>query len=109
MRVVFRTTDHPKRVAKSVKKAAAARGFAISLGACQDLVARMFGYYDWHELHVVTLDSSDHSPRDEEVAPTVAEARRARQIDVLMKAGLPKATAVEIVDELKPSGCRKPI
>lgn len=109
MRIVFRTTDHPKQVAKSLKKITEARGFGRPLGACQDVVARMFGYHDWHELHVVTLDSSDQSSRDEEVDDREAEVRRAQQIDVLVKAGLPETIATELVEELKPTGRRRRI
>ena len=109
MRIVFRTTDHPKHVAKSLKKATKARGFEIDLSACQEVAARMFGYSDWHELHMATLTPSDQSSRDEEVGDRVAEVRRAQQIDVLVKAGLPETIATGLVEELKPTGRRKRI
>ena len=90
MRIYFHSLTHPKRAAKALAKYFAKEAADLEmdnhlpLSEAQQVVARMLGYKDWHELaQVSTQKRHPPSPYDEEVAPEVAQQRLEQQIAVL--------------------------
>lgn len=69
MRLAFNSTAHPLNVAKSLKRAMSAAGWPISSGRAREIVARTFGYSDWHEFEANAKATVVQSPWDEEMDP----------------------------------------
>jgi hypothetical protein len=57
MRIDFVGVGRPKKVAKYLKRALAARGQEIGVRTCEEIFAKMTGYTNWHELQVTTMSS----------------------------------------------------
>ncbi len=107
MRIDFVGVGHPKNVAKSLKRALAARGREIGLRKCEELFAKMTGYAHWHELRIATARITVPFAKDPEVGEAEAAARREQFVSRLSEhAGLSRDVAGDIVDELQPTGVR---
>src|SRR3712207_4049593 len=102
MRVHFQDTFHPLRVSKSLKRLLDEAGHPTKLSAAQALVARMLGYADWHELHK-SAAAQPPSPWDADADPEVVAGRRRQFVETLVHAGIPRATAERIIDDVRPT------
>lgn len=108
VRIDFVGAGHPRTVAKSLKRALAARGKEIGLRRCEEIFAKMTGYQNWHELHVVTARTMVASMKDMEVGEAEAGARREQFASRLSElAQIDRAVADDIVDQIRPTGLRK--
>lgn len=107
MRFVFEGTDHPSALAKSIKKSLARHGSPLGLRRCENLLAEMTGYANWHELRKVALSGEPRSPRDHDVAPDVASARRTWMLNVLVRrTEMTSSEAGAVLDEVAITGRR---
>lgn len=108
MRIEFVGVRHPMRIAKSLKRALAARGTVIGLRTCEELFAKMSGYVNWHELRAVCLRPGSQYLNDADAGEQVAAARR---VQFIVKLGdltkVSSQVAEEIIDELRPTGKRR--
>lgn len=107
MRIEFVGVGHPMQIAKSMKRALAARGTEIGLRKCEEVFAKMCGYANWHELRKVCLPLSAGFVRDEEAGEVVAAARRHQftvKLSELTRVSL--SIAEGVVDQVRPTGKR---
>ncbi len=111
MRIDFVGIGRPKKVAKYLKRALAARGREIGLRKCEEIFAKMTGYTNWHELRINATLTTVYYARDTEVGEVEAAARREQFVSRLSEhAQVSRELAGDIVDELRPTGIRaKPI
>ena len=107
MRIHFRGVVHPTSLAKSLKRELAGHGHAVGIRTCENLVAAMAGYTTWHELSAVCGRHPEASPSDESVGAAAAAARRDQYASVLA-ARFGEATALSVVDAIRPTGTRAP-
>jgi hypothetical protein len=77
MRLAFNSTAHPLNVAKSLKRAMSAAGWPINSGKAREIVARTFGYADWHELEANASTAVKQSAWDAELDP-IEQSQRLR-------------------------------
>ncbi|WP_456717767.1 MULTISPECIES: hypothetical protein [unclassified Bradyrhizobium] len=91
-----------KRIDKRLRALLSETGVEVSLPACQNAVARMYGFAHYHEL-VANQGRHEPSLSDEEAGPVIADERRARHIDVLRRFGISEPACAGIVDELAPT------
>ena len=104
MRFNLHDQDIPLRAARRLRDVLASPGFGLS--RCQNLVARMFGYRDLHDLQsCLTGPQGAYGPDDYWFGFDVHDvaARRWRQVAVLVEAGIQPARAVHAVAELRPT------
>lgn len=103
MRFMFATTKHALNVSKALKKILENRGSPRKLGECREVVARMFGYADWHELHKSAEASSGESLYDDQMNPEQLEHWKQLLI-IRMSAALTlsEEEIVAILPELRP-------
>ncbi len=107
-RFVCRSTERPKRKAKRLKRALQAAGYDVRLQKCFELVARMYGYANYHELHS-TADGVTCSPDDEAVDEAEFSVRFWSQVEKLVEIGVSPQDAEQIIDMVRPtSGTYKP-
>jgi hypothetical protein len=107
MRIDFVGVSRPKKVAKSLKRALAARGRGIGLRKCEEIFAKMSGYTNWPELQITTALTTVYYARDTEVGEAEAAARREQFVSRLSEhAQVSRELAGDIVDEIKPTGVR---
>lgn len=111
MRIDFVGVGRPKKVAKYLKRALAARGREIGLRKCEEIFAKMTGYTNWHELRISAALATVYYAGDTEVGEAEAAARREQFVSRLSEhAQVSRELAGDIVDELRPTGVRaKPI
>lgn len=102
MRIHFDGLVRPKLVAKSLRKALSAEGTELSLGRCQAVASRMFGYADWHDL-VRHHAAAPASPDDDEAGVAVAAQRRLQYGRVLSELGIDPLTIPGILDAVRPT------
>ncbi len=102
MRFHFSDTRRHRQLSKSLAAAMRKSGLDIGHTAAADLAARLYGYADAHEL-AACAGRSAASLWDEDEAPGIVSARRARQVSVLVWAGLDAETAGKVVDGLAPT------
>jgi hypothetical protein len=107
MRFHLTSVARPKGVAKSLHSELLAVDVPLSLPACQNLVAAMYGYSHWHEMSV---DAGRHAPSPDDAECDLAEVeRRFRQQADVLKArfpGWPGDLAASIVAKIKPTAGR---
>lgn len=100
MRIFYESMAHPKRLAKRLTKATKS-----SLHTGQLVVARMFGYGDWHELEEVTAAQA-HKPSlpDRLCSPPVVLSRRVFQVRIVQdEMELSEEDAFDLVQDLDPT------
>lgn len=102
MRLHFVSASYPARVAKRLKRLLAATDDPLPLRRCQNVVAAMFGYADWHELSKC-VNAGPRSLWDDEIEEDVVSSRAAQYVRVLRGAGLGADDVLRIVGELGPS------
>ena len=108
MRIDFVGVGHPKNVAKSLKRALAARGKEIGLLRCGEIFAKMTGYRNWHELQIAAARTKVPSMKDLEVGEAETAARHEQFASRLSEiAQIDRAVADDIVDQINPTGVRK--
>jgi hypothetical protein len=93
--------NHVKMLAKRLKRSLAARGIEMKLSVCQNLVARLYGYAHYHEMHRTQVACL--SVRDLEIDADTAAACRQYQKGVLTQAGFGDV-ADALLDEIAPIG-----
>lgn len=107
-RFVCRSTERSKRKAKRLKHELQSAGYDVRLQKCIELVARMYGYADYHELHS-TVDGVTCSPDDEAVDEAKFSVRFWSQVEKLVEIGVSPQDAEQIIDMVRPtSGTYKP-
>ncbi len=107
-RYVCRGIGRPKRKSKLLKRALDEAGYKIGLLKCLELVARMYGYANYHELFH-TVDGVTCSPDDEAVDEAKFAARFWSQVQKLVEIGVSPQDAEQIIDMVRPtSGTYKP-
>jgi hypothetical protein len=103
--------DNParaKRLAKRLRRLLTEVGIEVSLPACQNAVAEMYGFAHFHEMQQ-NQGRYAPSPCDEDVGQEIATERLNRHVDVLMRRyGISQANAAEIVEALKPTATHTP-
>lgn len=108
MRIQLRDVGQAKKLAKRLKaisENSSSSGIGkLPLARCHELVARMLGYRDWHELQRASDASRQASPDDRDVEHADLIRRRLYQTDRLEEAGFHRHTAAALVDSLLPSG-----
>lgn len=77
MRLAFNSTAHPLNVAKSLKRTMSADGWPINSGKAREIVARTFGYANWHELEANSTIEVKQSAWDDELDP-IEQSQRLR-------------------------------
>lgn len=102
MRIHFANISRPKSVAKNMKAALSSFIGEVSLGRCQHLTARLYGYSSWHELQK-TIGAEVPSLDDSLVGREVAASRRMNQIDSLVSEGIEYALSVYLIETLHPT------
>lgn len=106
--MIFHANDSAlaKRVAKSLKKELDDLVVPTTLGECQNVVARMYGFANWHEMEA---DLGRHVPSPDDGAASVEEVaiRRLRHVAVLT-AAFPRleGAAPRVVDAIAPTAWR---
>lgn len=93
--------NYVKMISKRIKRSLVARGIEMKLSTCQNLVARLYGYAHYYEMH--HTQATCLSVRDLEVDAETAAACRQYQKGVLIKAGF-GTVADALLDELAPIG-----
>ncbi len=104
MRYNLNDQDIPLRAARRLRDFLDSPDFGLS--RCQNLVARMFGYRDLHDLQsCLTGPGGFFGPDDYWFGFTVHDVanRRWRQVLILGEAGVPPARAVRAIAELHPT------
>ena len=105
MRIHMRDLGRAKLVSKRMKQALEPFEPGIKLSKCQALVAKMFGYADWHEMmktHCLEAPSLD----DRLISQTERDERRFVFIDRLVECGIDQSIARYLVAVLHPSAER---
>ena len=95
----------PKRVAKDLKRRLNDADHEIKLSGTQALVAKMFGYQHWHELHLLA-GREEPGLHDQDVSEHIVVRRRQRHIQVLTESGVDVEVAIEVVDAVRPTARR---
>lgn len=98
MRFYYRNTDHPRRLAKALRKELGVLGIKLRPTDAQDLFARMFGYADWRELVHWTGKEPPSRP-DAESPSDIVAARRKQCLGVLSET-VPLDVAERMLDRL---------
>ncbi|WP_186214517.1 hypothetical protein [Burkholderia gladioli] len=100
MRIFCESMAHPKRLAKRLTKATNS-----SLHTGQLVVARMFGYGDWHELEQVTAaQARKPSLPDRLCSPPVVLSRKVFQVRIIQdEMELSEEDAFGLVQDLDPT------
>jgi len=107
MRINFAGVGRPKKVAKYLKRALAARGREIGLRKCEEIIAKMTGYTNWHELQITAALTTVYYARDTAVGEAEAAARREQYVLRLCEhAQVSRELAGDVVDEIKLTGVR---
>jgi hypothetical protein len=88
-------------IAKRLKRSLTARGIETRLGDCQNLVARLYGYAHYNEMH--RTQAASLSVRDIEIDTDTAAACRQYQNGVLTEVGFGDL-ADALPDEIAPIG-----
>ncbi len=96
-RFVCRSTERPKRKAKRLKRALQEAGYDVRLQKCFELIAQMYGYANYHELHC-TVDGVTCSADDEAVDEAMFAARFWSQVQKLVEMGVSPRDAEEIIE-----------
>lgn len=108
MRIHLRDIGQAKKLAKRLKtisEQADSRSVSkLSLSRCQQIVAYVLGYRDWHELAEETAKTHEPSPDDRDISHDDMIARRRYQGARLVELGFNRHTAAALVDSLLPSG-----
>ncbi|WP_327210603.1 hypothetical protein [Rhizobium leguminosarum] len=102
MRTHFANISRPKSVAKNMKVALSSFVDNVTLGRCQHLTAKLYGYSSWYELQT-TIGVEATSLDDGIVDTKVAASRRMDQIDCLVSEGIDYALSVYLVETLHPT------
>jgi hypothetical protein len=102
-RFVCLNDRRPKMKGKRLKKALAAAGYRFSLASCYELIARMYGYSNWHELRASIGDGVIPSPNDEAVDEDLFSRRFWYQVEKLKEIGVSQEDAENIVDKVRPT------
>jgi hypothetical protein len=105
MRIHFSSIARPKAVAKKLKASLSFLGHAHHLSIAQGLVARMYGYRDWHELESA-IGVVSRSLDDEDLSETQVDARREYQVMRLVDGGIPLNMASYAVRVIGPTARR---
>lgn len=103
MRILFHGLVHPTNLAKSLKRALSAFGHEIGIRTCEEHIARMTGYLNWHELRTVSMRQPEPSPNDHEMGSEIASIRRQQYIDALAPI-YGTAIADALVSVIRPTG-----
>src|SRR6266481_5236701 len=93
----------PKMRGKRLRKALAAAGHQVSLASCYELIARMYGYSNWHELRASMGDGVTPSPDDEAVDEDLFSRRFWYQVEKLKEIGVSQEDAENIIDMVRPT------
>lgn len=101
-RFMCRTTERPKRKGKCLRRELEQAGFSLGLSKCHGLVARMYGFRDWHEFHNA-VDGVTASSDDEEVDEDLFTRRFWFQVEKLTEIGVSQAVAEDIIDRVRPT------
>jgi hypothetical protein len=89
-----------KRVAKSLKRELSTLGVEATLGQCQNAVANMHGFANWHEMEA-DLGRHEPSPDDAAAPPQEVAIRRLHHLAVMTTSFPQAATAApSIVDAI---------
>jgi hypothetical protein len=105
---ICRNTERPKRKAKRLKRALQEAGYDVRLQKCLELIAQMYGYANYHELHY-SIDGVTCSPDDEAGDEARFSARFWSQVEKLVEIGVSPQDAEHIIDMVRPtSGTYKP-
>jgi hypothetical protein len=105
MRLFFKNQTHAAGVAKSLLKHVAFPGSGLTLSRCQEIVARMYGYADWHDL-VANCSSQQPSPWDDKSTGDEIARRHSQYRDVLLSSGVHFPQVV--IDAIRPTALRSP-
>lgn len=103
MRIHFRGIAHPTTLAKSLKRELAAHGREVGIRTCEQHIAGMTGYANWHELRKVNKGREAADPTDQEAGPKVA-ADRSRQYVAFLAPLYGHSVAVDVVKAINPTG-----
>jgi hypothetical protein len=95
--------ERPKRKGKLLKKALKALGYDLSLAACHNAVARMYGFRHLSDLYE-SVGMFGRSPGDEEVDEADFVRRFWFQVDTLVEIGVSVGDAEAGVDSVRPTG-----
>ena len=105
---ICRSTERPKRKAKRLKDTLKEAGYDVRLPKCFELVAQMYGYANYNELHH-TVDGVTCSADDEAIDEAMFAARFWSQVEKLVEIGVSPQDAEHIIDMVRPtSGTYKP-
>lgn len=102
MRFHFANISRPKSVAKNMKAALSSFVGDVTLGRCQHLTAKLYGYSSWYELQKI-FGAEVPSLDDSLVSSQVVASRRMYQIDRLVSEGVEHALSVYLVETLHPT------
>ena len=102
MRFHFDDIARHRRVARALPALLRPHGPEVGHTAAADIAARLFGYADANELRSC-LGRAPASAWDEDEAPAVVAARRARQVAVLAGLGIAGPAAEATLDALRPT------
>lgn len=103
MRFYLGSIERAKRVSKSLKKHFEENNLLMSLSRSQALVARIYGYRDWHEL-AASIGSAPASLDDSELSHTELVARFVSQRSILIEEGIPGELATSVLEAVHPTG-----
>jgi len=106
MRIHFSDIRRAKRLARALQRELNKLGTDIGLTAAQDLAARLYGYESFHELKAC-IGKRPASEWDEKCPSALVEARRAYQVDALVRAGIGRTTAETVIALIRPTGMRE--
>jgi Glyoxalase superfamily protein len=98
----IRNTFVAKRVAKDLRAALLERKLAFQHHRCLNLVAEMFGFANWTALERGAA-SLNPSAYDQDANPEVVSARFERHVRVLVDVDVPRAVALDVVRQIKPT------
>lgn len=102
MRIHFANSSRPKSVAKNMKAALSPFAADLTLGQCQHLTAKLYGYSSWHELQK-TIGTEIPSLDDSLVSIQVAASRRMDQINSLVSEGIEHTLGIYLIETLHPT------
>lgn len=103
MRFHLSSIERAKRVSKSLKNFLAENDLLVSLSRSQALVARLYGYRDWHELSAA-IGKAPASLDDAEVSQDERHGRFAAHHAVLIEEGVPSEVATRALEAVHPTG-----
>jgi hypothetical protein len=92
-----------KRKGKLLKKELTMAGYKVGLSRCYDLIARMYGFRDWHDLVGSMGGDVIPSPDDEAVDEDLFTRRFWYQVEKLTDIGVSQTDAENVIDRVRPT------